>query len=404
MLQKGIYNYKRIVQRWGEVMKVGIITSNASFLDNYGAVLQAYAMTAQLRKWNVEPQIINYQYNTGEQVVSAEYTVDRSVKARLKYILSGNVSLWQKVLYRCARGKRNLQTELFRQFVQDNIPIDLRKSVTYEELKKQNLRFEALICGSDQVWNPLIHANRNDPGFFLQFGNEKCRRIAYAPSFGVSVLPETAKSNLKEYTDSFDALSVREQSGAVLMKEICERDVPVMLDPTMMADRSIWDTFDRIPEGVPKQYILVYRFGRMEYMEKQIQNVAAELKLPILEIPVSIESYGKGSKILFGVGPEEFVTLIRNAEIVLTDSFHATVFSILNHTQFYTFLRQGKNEKNNMNSRMENLLEMLNLQERLIYPDSEIVSLSKVKYENADVLLEQRRNESQKFLKDALGE
>ena len=153
-------------------MKVGIITSNASFLDNYGAVLQAYAMTAQLRKWNVEPQIINYQYNTGEQVVSAEYTVDRSVKARLKYILSGNVSLWQKVLYRCARGKRNLQTELFRQFVQDNIPIDLRKSVTYEELKKQNLRFEALICGCDQVWIPLLHAYRNVPGFFLQFGNE----------------------------------------------------------------------------------------------------------------------------------------------------------------------------------------------------------------------------------------
>ena len=385
-------------------MKVGIVTSNASFLDNYGAVLQAYAMTAQLRKWNVDPQVINYQYNTGEKVVSAEYTVDRSVKAQLKYIFSGNVSLWQKVLYRFARGKRNQQTEVFRHFIQDNIPIDLRKSVTYEELKKQNLQFDALICGSDQVWNPLIHANRNDPGFFLQFGSKECKRIAYAPSFGVSVLPDTAKSNLKQYTDYFDALSVREQSGAALMKEICERDVPVMLDPTMMADGAVWADFDRMPAGIPKQYILIYRFGRMEYMEKQIQHIAAELKFPILEIPVSIESYGKGSKLLFGVGPEEFVTLIRNAEIVLTDSFHATVFSILNHTQFYTFLRQEKKEKNNMNSRMENLLEMLNLQERLIYPDSEIVSLSKVKYGNADVVLKQRQNESQKFLKDALGE
>lgn len=385
-------------------MKVGIVTSNASFLDNYGAVLQAYAMTAQLTMWNTDPEIINYQYNTGEQVVAAEYTVDRSVKARLKYIFSGNVSWWQKVLYRCARSKRSQQTGLFRQFIQENIPIDLRKSVTYEELEKQNLQFEALICGSDQVWNPLIHANRNDPGFFLQFGNKECKRIAYAPSFGVSVLPEAAKSNLKEYTDSFDALSVREQSGAVLMKEICGQDVPVMLDPTMMADKSIWTDFDRMPAGIPEQYILVYRFGRMEYMEKQIQHIAETLKLPILEIPVSIESYGKGSKLLFDVGPVEFVTLIRNAKMVLTDSFHATVFSILNHTQFYTFLRQGKNEKNNMNSRMENLLEMLDLQERLIYPDSKTVLLSKVKYENADAVLEQRRNESQKFLKDALGE
>lgn len=385
-------------------MKVGIVTSNASFLDNYGAVLQAYAMTAQLKKWNITPEIINYQYSTGEKVVAAENTIDRSVKARIKYIFSSNISLWQKILYRCARNKRNEQTELFRQFVRERVPIDLKRAVIYEDLVNHDLQFDALICGSDQVWNPLIHANRNDPGFFLQFGSKECKRIAYAPSFGVSVLPDTAKSNLKEYTDSFDALSVREQSGAVLMKEICGFDVPVMLDPTMMADRSVWADFDKTPAGVPKQYILVYRFGRMGYMEKQIQHVATELNLPILEIPVSIESYGKGSKILFGVGPEEFVTLIRNAEIVLTDSFHATVFSILNHTQFYTFLRQGKNEKNNMNSRMENLLEMLNLQERLIYPDSEIVSLSKVKYENADVLLEQRRNESQKFLKDALGE
>ena len=188
------------------------------------------------------------------------------------------------------------------------------------------------------------------------------------------------------------------------MKEICGVDVPVVLDPTMMADSMIWKEFNRMPSGMPERYILVYRFGRMNYMERQIKHIASELNLPVFEIPVSIESYGKGSKLIFGVGPEEFVTLIRNAKMVLTDSFHASVFSILNHTPFYTFLRQGKNEKNNMNSRMENLLEMLNLQERLIYPDSEIVSLSKVKYENADSLLEQRRNESQKFLKDALGE
>lgn len=385
-------------------MKIGIVTSNASFLDNYGAVLQAYAMTAQLKQWKMTPEIINYQYSTGEQVVAAEYEVDRSIKARIKYIFSGNVSLWQKAVYRCARSKRNEQTELFRKFVREYIPIDLKKNVTYEELIKQDLKFDALICGSDQVWNPLIHANRNDPGFFLQFGKKECKRIAYAPSFGVSVLPDTAKSNLQKYTDSFDALSVREQSGAKIMKDVCGRDVQVMLDPTMMADMSIWTKFDRMPIGVPKQYILVYRFGRMEYMEKQIWHIATELKLPVLEIPVSIESYGKGSKLLFGVGPEEFVTLIRNAKVVLTDSFHATVFSILNHTQFYTFLRQGRNEKNNMNSRMENLLEMLEIKERLIYPDSKIVELSRVKYENVDVILEQKRRQSQKFLKDALGE
>ena len=385
-------------------MKIGIVTSNASFLDNYGAVLQAYALSRQLTNWGHDTEIINYRYSTGQQIVEADSKVDRSVYARIQYVISGNVSLYQKVLYRASRKKREKQTEMFRNFVRDRLPINLEKSVTYNDLCRDRLNYDCLICGSDQVWNPLIHANRNDPGFFLRFGDEDCKRIAYAPSFGVSVLPNEAKTDLRTLTDSFNALSVREKSGSEIMREVCGREVPVVLDPTMMADTSIWDTIDKMPPDIPKDYLLVYRFGKMEYMEKQIQHIARELNLPVLEIPVSIESYGKGTKLLFGVGPEEFINLIRNARVVLTDSFHATVFSVLNHTQFYTFLRQGRNEKNNMNSRMENLLEMLNLQERLIYPDSEIVSLSKVKYENADVLLEQRRNESQKFLKDALGE
>lgn len=384
-------------------MKIGIVTSNASFLDNYGAVLQAYALSRQLTNWGHDTEIINYRYSTGQQIVEADSKIDRSLYARIQYVISGNVSLHQKVLYRASRKKREKQTEMFRNFVRDRLPINLEKSVTYNDLCRDRLNYDCLICGSDQVWNPLIHANRNDPGFFLRFGDEDCKRIAYAPSFGVSVLPNEAKADLRILTDSFNALSVREKSGSEIMREVCGREVPVVLDPTMMADTSIWDTIDKMPPDIPKDYLLVYRFGKMEYMEKQIQHIARKLNLPVLEIPVSIESYGKGTKLLFGVGPEEFITLIRNARAVLTDSFHATVFSILNHTQFYTFLRQGRNEKNNMNSRMENLLEMLDLGNRLIYPDSEIVKFSDIGFENADTLLNRKREYSQKFLLDALG-
>ena len=383
-------------------MKTFIMTSNASFLDNYGAVLQAYAMSKQLGRWGYEPEIVNYKYNTGNQTVSVENQVDRSVRARIKYIFSGDISFTQKILYRLAREKRNVQTDIFREFVKNNIPIDLDTPVTYEELKRNKSDYGCLICGSDQVWNPLIHANQNDPGFFLQFGNNECKRIAYAPSFGISTLPDKSKLNLKEYTDRFNALSVREVSGAAIMKEICGVDVPVVLDPTMMADSEIWQEFDRMPSGMPKRYILVYRFGRMNYMERQIKNIASELGIPVFEIPVSIESYGKGSKLVFGVGPEEFVTLIRNAKMVLTDSFHASVFSILNHTPFYTFLRQGKNEKNSMNSRMENLLEMVGLQNRLIYPDDAVVDFTEINFVDVDGILAAKREGSQRFLRDAL--
>lgn len=383
-------------------MKIGIVTSNASFLDNYGAVLQAYALSKQLTNWGHNAEIINYRYSTGQQIVEADSKVDRSFYARIRYVISRDVSLRQKFSYRASRKKREEQTELFRNFVKKMIPINLGKSVTYKDLCRDKPDFDCLICGSDQVWNPLIHANQNDPGFFLQFGSQQCKRIAYAPSFGISTLPDESKINLKEYTERFNALSVREISGAAIMKEICGVDVPVVLDPTMMADSMIWKEFNRMPSGMPERYILVYRFGRMNYMERQIKHITSELNLPVFEIPVSIESYGKGSKLIFGVGPEEFVTLIRNAKMVLTDSFHASVFSILNHTPFYTFLRQGKNEKNSMNSRMENLLEMVGLQSRLIYPDDPEVDFTDIHFDDVDEILNVKRATSQKFLRDAL--
>lgn len=385
-------------------MNIGIMTSNASFLDNYGAVLQAYAMVEQLKKWGCKSEIINYQYSTGSQTVSVENKVDRSLRARLQYILGGDVSFVQKIHYRLARGKRTAQANLFRAFLKNNMPINLERSVPYEELEKRSSDFQCLICGSDQVWNPLIHANRNDPGFFLQFGSPSCKRIAYAPSFGISKLPDEAKKDLREYTKCFNALSVRESSGASIMKEVCGINVPVVLDPTMMADLSVWKKFDKMPVGIPEKYILVYRFGGLDYMEQQIKRLKTELKLPVLEIPVSIESYGKKSNLIFGVGPEEFMALIRKATMVLTDSFHASVFSVLNHTPFYTFLRQGKNEKNSMNNRMENLLEMLGLQNRLIYPDDTVDCYTEINFSDVDKILAAKRNASQQFLLNALRE
>lgn len=158
-------------------MKTLIMTSNASFLDNYGAVLQAYAMSKQLGRWGYEPEIVNYKYNTGNQTVSVENQVDRSVRARIKYIFSGDISFTQKILYRLAREKRNVQTDLFREFVKNNIPIDLDMPVTYEELKRNKSDYGCLICGSDQVWNPLIHANQNDPGFFYNLATVNVRGL-----------------------------------------------------------------------------------------------------------------------------------------------------------------------------------------------------------------------------------
>lgn len=382
-------------------MKIGIMTSNASFLDNYGAALQAYALSAQLKRWRHEIEIVNYKYNTGAEIVTADNRVDRSPAKVLQYLLKGDTSFAQKVQHRLARSKRDAMKQAFKEFVLEYLPIHFDAPKTYEDLCN-NAPYDCLITGSDQVWNPLIHANRNDPGFFLDFGVEKTIRIAYAPSFGISEIPRDCEESLRKYVSKLNSVSVRENTGAAILKKACGLDVPVVLDPTMMADPEVWTQFQTKPQDVPDKYILVYRFGKMDYTTKLIKQVQKQMGLPAIELPLSIESYGKGTTLYYGAGPTQFVSLIRNAEIVLTDSFHASVFSIINHTPFYTFLRQGRNEKNNMNSRMENLLDSVGLSERLIYPDCTSLPVKDIHFSEADSIIEHRRVDSQDYLLKAL--
>lgn len=383
-------------------MKIGIITSNASFLDNYGAVLQAFALCSQLRRWGYDAEIINYEYNTGSSIVSADYKVNRSIGSILKYVLSKDSSFWEKVQYRLARKKRNETRTLFQQFVTENVPIDLSNPKTFDSLREET-EHDCLICGSDQVWNPLIHANRNDPGFFLNFGKKEAKRIAYAPSFGVSKIPKSCEESLGKYLNNINYISVRETTGADIIKKTCGIDVPVLLDPTMMADPEIWDRFHNKPVDVSNHYIFVYRFGSLPFTEKMVETIRKKSSLPMIELPVSMDAYSAKTSLYYKAGPAEFVSLIKNADLVLTDSFHATVFSIMNHTPFYTFPRQGKSESGNMNNRMENLLDSMNLRDRFLSPDNEKkISFSPMDFSGADSIIKVRRNESQRFLLNAL--
>ncbi len=384
-------------------MMIGIMTSNASFLENYGAALQAYALSTQLKLWGHEVEIINYKYNTGTEMVTADNKVNRSPANVLRYVLNSESSLAQKIQYRIARGKRDSMKQVFKNFALDYLPIDFDKPLTYNDLQNY-APYDCLITGSDQVWNPLIHANQNDHGFFLDFGAKGTKRIAYAPSFGISKFPHECEESLRKYIRKLDFVSVREKTGAEIVKNVCDLDAPVVLDPTIMADQKIWDTFLAKPQDIPDRYILIYRFGKMNYTTRLIKQVQKQMGIPAIELPLSIESYGKGTRLYYNAGPAQFVGLIRNAEIVLTDSFHASVFSIMNHTPFYTFLRQKKNEKNNMNSRMENLLDSVGLNERLIYPDCRSLSIKDINFSEADRIIQNRRIESQNFLLRALKE
>lgn len=386
--------------------KVGIVTSNTSFANNYGAVLQCYALCGQLRKWGLDPYVINYAYkNQGVEITTTTKT-NRSVLSRIKYILSQDVSVSQKVQYRLMREKREKMRRQFLDFCNMHIPFHSEIPSDFSELEKNPPDYEYFITGSDQVWNPVIHGNGNDKGCFLQFSPPTAKRIAYAPSFGIKDYPEELEASLNQYLSSFHSVSVREYEGQRIIKDACGIEVPVVLDPTLMADPDIYSEISDCPVELPEKYILCYRFGRMPYATKIIKQASKVLKLPVVELPLSIESYGKGSRLCFDIDPSRFISAIKGAELVLTDSFHCTVFSILSHVPFYTFLRQADGAKNNMNGRMEGLLQMLHLEKRLITPKlTELFSFDlnmEEEFAVAETILHEMRAESQNYLKKAL--
>jgi len=388
------------------VKKVGIITSNTSFTNNYGAVLQCYALCGQLKKWGFDPYVINYAYRNQGVEITTTLKTNRSFLSKLKYIMSQDVSILQKIQYRLMRKNRKRMHQRFVQFCDRHIPFHSERPSTFSDLKKNPPAYEYFITGSDQVWNPVIHGNRNDEGCFLQFAPPAAKRISYAPSFGIKDYPEELESSLSQYLSTFNAISVRESEGQRTIKKACDIEAPVVLDPTLMADPDIYSDISEHPVGLPEKYILCYRFGRMPYATKLIRQASEVLKLPVIEIPLSIESYGKGSKLCYDIDPSLFIGAIKGADLVLTDSFHCTVFSILSHTPFYTFLRQADGEKNNMNGRVEGLLSLLHLEERLITPKSPKLFHFNLdiagKFSASDTILNEMRAESQNYLKNAL--
>lgn len=386
--------------------KVGIVTSHTSFRNNYGAVLQCYALSEQLKRWGYLPYVINYTYMNENKRMEIENANKYSLKERINYVFSGEIDLLTKFSYRAKRKKRIKMEESFIDFYKRYLNIIPEEPITYEELKENPLGFDIYITGSDQVWNPKIHGNKNDEICFLSFAEKEAIKIAYAPSFGINNYPPNLYTDLMSKLKGLDAISVRECQGQKIILDACNMEVPVVLDPTLMADPDIFQPISNQKLNLPSEYILCYRFGKMSYSAEIIKKIAEQLNLPVVELPLSIEAYRKGTMLCYDVDPSRFITAIKNATLILTDSFHCTVFSILNHKPFFTFLRQSPDEKNNMNGRMIELLNGLGLENRLLYPEIDFKRLQEedlnIRYENTDLILQKERMRSQNFLKSVL--
>lgn len=342
-----------------DMKKVAIVTIESM---NYGNRLQNYALQILLQSIGCEVETFHRE------------TIDNSIKEKIKRLM-------QSVL--------KTKALKFRQFDRN---IKFSRTVIERDIYPVELscQYDYFVVGSDQVWNPYYDfvAGKSD---FLCFANNS-QKISYAASFGVSEIPSTRRTEYGKYLNEFKAISVREKQGKEIVKKLARRDAMVVLDPTLMLTANDWKKVERKSKWKPKnKYIFVYSLGeKNERFKKKIEQLS--LKYEVFDIR-TIQRSGKE----LSIGPSEFLYLVRNSEMVLTDSFHATVFSVIFHKRFITFNRNGLN----MNSRIESLAELLNEKNHINeYGDFDCEDM--IDYEIVDRLLKEEQKKSINFLNRAL--
>lgn len=356
-------------------MHIGLMTWFQYY--NYGTALQLIAMNKLLSSKNDNVSVINYK--------------TRPIKTlKRKCIVSKIHShISNKRNPKLSSSERDFE---FEQFYKTYLNFTDECNVL-SELEKLNHSMDCFVCGSDQIWNPAVF----DSHYFLDFVFDNNRKIAYAPSMSLPKIDDPLiEKKMSVLVSSIDSLSVREEAGAKVLSKLINKQVKVVLDPTLLLKRDEWNEFliDE-EEKLNDDYILVYMLGNNTNHWKMIEKFSASLNIDIRIIPVYEKDLLRKGCIHSPIGPKRFINLIKHSKYVLTDSFHGTVFSIIYGKKFNTFERFSNRSQYNQNSRIYNILTMLELNARII---KDRINTSDIDYEKVYKLLNAEIVKSKEFL------
>jgi hypothetical protein len=372
--------------------KIGIMTFHAA--HNYGSVLQAYATQHIISDLGYKNEIINYRLPNQKSFYNDLYSCKFGAKAFLRRIMRFS-----------EHGKRILRKERFENFICGKMRLSDVEYNTYEELLTLHNAYRVLLSGSDQVWNEHCKAEfMTEPpesilGYYLAFANSDTPKISFSSSFG-----GMKENEIKKYIpllEQYSFLSVREADGAKILSNLLNgQSVENTLDPTLLLNKESWNQLCN--EGKKENYILVYTLRQYHATKELLEHVkvlADRFRLTIkLIAPFSIVRDSKIESVIES-GPEEFITYIRDASLVITDSFHGTAFSVNMGTPFYVIEHSKDNRKSL-------LLKTIGLQNRIIstFQELEMIQDYSCDYSQVYKQLENERRKSVRYLKMALEE
>lgn len=375
-------------------MKIGIVTWFHH--RNYGTILQAYALQKFLKNNGYNCALVNY-------IPINNKTILEKIKlGNFNHRIASKIES-TKFKFSGSNIKDMLveKNKSFENFATNNIDFT-EKAQTSSELFRLNETIDCFICGSDQIWNP---ENFNGV-YYLNFVNEKNKKISYAPSFGVSHIPTSKIEEIRQLVNKFDWLSVREDKGASILKELTQKDVEVVVDPTLLLSKTDWEQV-LINPNISEDYIVCYFLGDRKEYWRAVENLQRMTTYKVIIIPARFNAYLQKHEIRTSTSPEEFIGLIKNAKLVLTDSFHGVIFSLKFERDFYVFKRFKDKDKRSQNSRIYNILKMLNLEGRLI--DSNVLkdykgNCSIENYGEINKVLSRKIDDSTAFLTKSLND
>lgn len=366
-------------------MKIGIVTHYFKS-KNYGGNLQAYALCRFLQKkgYYAEQISVDTRYKTFFHRIKEMLSKFKRIKTLT-------------VLFDLIKRSKAID-----KFNQQMIPHSKRYSM--KNIDKCVKDYDAFITGSDQVWHPDVI----NQVFLLDFVPTMKKKIAYAASIAVNEIPVERQSKYKESLRSYDAISVREERGIEILRSLTDKKVVCALDPTLLLTKQDWDEVceERI---INSKYIFCYFLGESKEHRELAREYAKENELKIVTLPNLLGKYRESDDVfgdfrLYDISPSGFLSLIKFAETVFTDSFHATVFSIIYKKDFFVFERRMSMS---MGTRIQTLTTLFGMEER--FCDSEdkvkmayISTLSPVKYEQKFERYEYAVKSSAEFLTESL--
>lgn len=379
-----------------EKKKIGIIT--ILNVNNYGAELQAFALHHKLKLLGYDSEVINYLYYKNPKFRAEAIAKPLFGAPKINKVKDFVIKWMDKYAEWTNRKVARRREKRFKNFHLNNTALS-PTFYSFSELYRAKHPYNVFIVGSDQVWNPNNGTNLEP--YFLTFAPGDVRKISYASSFGVGKIDKANFPIYNRLLNNLDFIATREETGVKLIQDITNKEATRVVDPTLLLSKKEWEDI-LVPYEGTEPYILLFIFKNSSYVTELAYALQKKTGYRIIRVCKNAKRVESDSKILNlrDLGPLEFLGLYQKAAIVLTTSFHGTVFSLIFEKPFFTVTPASKNN----NIRQQELLRRVGLESRLLkegdaFPDFDDITID---FEPVRANLEADRDRSISFLTNAI--